>query len=194
MLQLHLCDKQSYYHGSCSNYICVINSLITYSGASYIRDLTVLISFRIALLYSTIIYPQFSMLTHWHWGNHMSPLIQAMTCCLTSPSHYLNQCWLTIAPVQVKQPWRVVGKLLIWICSAKTKQSKQACICQICFIYNNLLACNHFSPSYSQWHSVALQWESNIFCEFNHCCAEFIFWKHDYILYFAVIFQQRFSL
>ena len=113
----------------CSNYICVINSLITYSGAAYIRDLTVLVSFRIALLYSTIIYPQFSMLTHWHWGNHMSPLIQVMTCCLTSPSHYLNQCWLTIAPVQVKQPWRVVGKLLIWICSAKTKQSKQACIC-----------------------------------------------------------------
>ena len=29
-----------------------------------------------------------------------STLAQVMACCLTAPSHYLNQCWLTITKVQ----------------------------------------------------------------------------------------------
>ena len=29
-----------------------------------------------------------------------STLAQAMACCLTAPSHYLNQCWLIISEVQ----------------------------------------------------------------------------------------------
>ena len=29
-----------------------------------------------------------------------STLAQVMTCCLTAPSHYLNQCWLIISKVQ----------------------------------------------------------------------------------------------
>ena len=29
-----------------------------------------------------------------------STLVQAMACCLTVPSHYLNQCWLIISNVQ----------------------------------------------------------------------------------------------
>ena len=29
-----------------------------------------------------------------------STLAQAMACCLTAPSHYLNQCWLIISKVQ----------------------------------------------------------------------------------------------
>ena len=29
-----------------------------------------------------------------------STLAQVMTCCLTAPSHYLNQCWLIIREVQ----------------------------------------------------------------------------------------------
>ena len=31
----------------------------------------------------------------WHWIS-WSTLVQVMACCLTTPSHYLNQCWLTI--------------------------------------------------------------------------------------------------
>ena len=31
----------------------------------------------------------------------MSTLAQIMACCLTAPSHYLNQCWLIISMV----PW-----------------------------------------------------------------------------------------
>ena len=27
----------------------------------------------------------------WHWSG--SNLVQLMACCLTAPSHYLNQCW-----------------------------------------------------------------------------------------------------
>ena len=29
-----------------------------------------------------------------------STLAQAMACCLTAPSHYLNQCWLILSKVQ----------------------------------------------------------------------------------------------
>ena len=57
-----------------------------------------------------------SLLTHIcvtqpHWVNSLrpndtiwrqrseSPLAQVMACCLTAPSHYLNQCWFTISKV-----------------------------------------------------------------------------------------------
>ena len=34
------------------------------------------------------------------WHRPGSTLAQVMTCCLTAPSHYLNQCWLIISEVQ----------------------------------------------------------------------------------------------
>ena len=36
--------------------------------------------------------------TIWHWRS-WSTLVQLMACCLTAPSHYLNQCWLIISKV-----------------------------------------------------------------------------------------------
>ena len=33
------------------------------------------------------------------WQRSGSTLAQVMACCLTAPSHYLNQCWLTISKV-----------------------------------------------------------------------------------------------
>ena len=33
-----------------------------------------------------------------------STLVQVMACCLTAPSHYLNQCWLIISEVQWQSP------------------------------------------------------------------------------------------
>ena len=38
--------------------------------------------------------------TIWRHGTR-SALAQVMACCLTAPSHYLNQCWLIIGEV----PW-----------------------------------------------------------------------------------------
>ena len=35
----------------------------------------------------------------WRWRS-WSTLVQVMACCLTAPSHYLNQCWLIISTVQ----------------------------------------------------------------------------------------------
>ena len=32
------------------------------------------------------------------------PLAHVMACCLTAPSHYLNQCWLIISEVQSNTP------------------------------------------------------------------------------------------
>ena len=37
-----------------------------------------------------------------HWPG--SPLAQVMACCLTAPSHYLNQCWLIIKCVLWPSP------------------------------------------------------------------------------------------
>ena len=34
------------------------------------------------------------------WQRSGSTLAQVMACCLTVPSHYLNQCWLIISEVQ----------------------------------------------------------------------------------------------
>ena len=34
------------------------------------------------------------------WHKSRSTLTQAMACCLTAPSHYLNQCWLFMSEVQ----------------------------------------------------------------------------------------------
>ena len=33
------------------------------------------------------------------WHRTWSTLAQVMACCLTAPSHYLNQCWLIISKV-----------------------------------------------------------------------------------------------
>ena len=35
----------------------------------------------------------------WHQIS-LSTLVQVMACCLTAPSHYLNQCWLILSKVQ----------------------------------------------------------------------------------------------
>ena len=35
----------------------------------------------------------------WRWRS-WSTLVQVMACCLTAPSHYLNQYWLIISKVQ----------------------------------------------------------------------------------------------
>ena len=36
--------------------------------------------------------------TIWRWRS-WSTVAQVMACCLTAPSHYLNQCWLIISKV-----------------------------------------------------------------------------------------------
>ena len=38
------------------------------------------------------------------WHRSGSTLAQVMACCLTAPSHYLNQCWLIISKVQWQSP------------------------------------------------------------------------------------------
>ena len=36
------------------------------------------------------------------WQGSRSKLVQVMACCLTAPSHYLNQCWLIITDVHLR--------------------------------------------------------------------------------------------
>ena len=40
--------------------------------------------------------PSDAIWRQWSW----STLAQVMACCLTAPSHYLNQCWLIISKVE----------------------------------------------------------------------------------------------
>ena len=40
------------------------------------------------------------------WHKSGSTLARVMACCLTAPSHYLNQCWLIISEVQRHSPGR----------------------------------------------------------------------------------------
>ena len=47
----------------------------------------------------------------WRHGT-MSTLAQVMACCLTAPSHYLNQCWLIIGEV----PWHSSQGIILRQC------------------------------------------------------------------------------
>ena len=38
-----------------------------------------------------------SVVTLYVLTNDKSALVYLMACCLTAPSHYLNQCWLTVS-------------------------------------------------------------------------------------------------
>ena len=38
------------------------------------------------------------------WHGPWSTLAQVMACCLTAPSHYLNQCWLLIIEIRWQSP------------------------------------------------------------------------------------------
>ena len=48
------------------------------------------------LLYINSLWPSDPIWRH----RYGSTLAQVMACCLTAPSHYLNQCWLIISEVQ----------------------------------------------------------------------------------------------
>ena len=86
---------------------------ITYHAQMLIMEL--IIQFLCILSAYVIIVP---MVT-WYWDNQLillnslrpsdaiwwhrseSILAQEMACCLTAPSHYLNQCWLVIRKIQL---------------------------------------------------------------------------------------------
>ena len=53
--------------------------------------------FSIFLFYFTSLWPSDAI-----WRQRSgSTLAQVMACCLTAPSHYLNQCWLIISKIQL---------------------------------------------------------------------------------------------
>ena len=54
-------------------------------------------------------YEIINSLTPWQHRT-WTTLVQAMVCCLMAPSHYLNQCWLTINEVL----WHSIEGNFIW--------------------------------------------------------------------------------
>ena len=92
-----------------------------------------------------------------------STLAQVMTCCLTAPSHYLNQCWLIISEVQ----WHS------WIRAISWEMPKQSIIeihLKITFLKfpsnlpwaNELILWNSFQRHFSQRCQLVL----SLFCTF----------------------------
>ena len=84
-------------------------------------------------LYTTLCYTRQTcftefqrILTHttgaiW-WWRYWSTLTQVMACCLTAPSHYLNQCWLIIKGVHRHSP----GKEYTWTLSVRLQITTQS--------------------------------------------------------------------
>ena len=54
--------------------------------------------FRVILCHGMFINPLWPSDATWRHGSR-SKLAQVMACCLTAPSHYLNQCWLIISEI-----------------------------------------------------------------------------------------------
>ena len=55
----------------------------------------------------------------WRHGTR-STLAQVMTCCLTAPSHYLDQCWLVIVEV----PWHSSQGIILRRCEDTNQQNE----------------------------------------------------------------------
>ena len=58
----------------------------------------------------------------------MSTLAQVMACCLTSPSHYLNQCWLMISEVLQHSPDGNFTENTSHICEASSSSHRSDCL------------------------------------------------------------------
>ena len=44
----------------------------------------------------------------YYWHRSGSTLVHIMACCLTAPSHYLNQCWFIISKVPLHSSERII--------------------------------------------------------------------------------------
>ena len=74
---------------------------------SIVRWLQVLLNFR------AIINSLWPSDVTWHQRS-WSTLVQVMACCLTAPSHYLNQCWFLISDILWHLPSRVRFPRMNW--------------------------------------------------------------------------------
>ena len=65
--------------------------------------------------------PSDTVLRHWSW----SALVQVMACCLTAPSHCLNQCWFFIsAAIHLRVISQQMHKLIIFDMTLKISNLK----------------------------------------------------------------------
>ena len=85
------------------------------------------------------------------WHGTRSTLAQVMACCLTAPSHYLNQCWLIIGEV----PWhlRALSLKVVKIPINKTRFKMAVLKCHIGLPGANELREKHVYPA--MW---AVEW------------------------------------
>ena len=105
--------------GACiSNYM----TLITGSVVTIPCPWCTLFSIVSTYLFNSL-WPSEAML--WDWSG--STVIQVMACCLTAPSHYLNQCWLEIIDIHLS----AISQKMIWMC------------CQIFCLFFKEILCIH---------------------------------------------------
>ena len=96
---------------------------------------------------SNSLWPSGAIWCHRTWSN----LAQVMACCLTAPSHYLNQCWLIMSELLGAFTWgqfhRKCSRYLSLIWVLNTLIQGYSCIYQRpmgwCSLINRL-TCSHF--------------------------------------------------
>ena len=76
-------------------------ALLEFSREQFHRNCFIHITHRIVFLKITYFNSLRPNDTIW-WQISGSTLAQVMACCLTAPSHYLNQCWLIISCIHLR--------------------------------------------------------------------------------------------
>ena len=76
------------------------NELVYHGIDSNFINLVLMWHFDFSTRIINTLWPNDVIWWRWSW----STLAQVMACCLTAPSHYLNQCWLMISGVLWHSP------------------------------------------------------------------------------------------
>ena len=88
-----------------------------------------------------------------------SPLAQVMACCLTAPSHYLNQCWLIINEVE-------------WHSSMGNFTRDTTAIKHWNYLKIKCLKCHSNLPGANELRSSAVVLQFSSWCNVIHCLVQ----------------------
>ena len=107
-------------------WICRINKCLSSTRTDFnYLCLQCVEKWQIMWLYFYIFLTHCSLMTDIWWYRSGSTLAQVMACCLTAPSHYLNQYWILINSFPTRTPfmpnWKALTKKLT---SGMPKMSK----------------------------------------------------------------------
>ena len=114
------------------------------------------------------------------WHRSGSTLAQVMACCLTAPSHYLNQCWLIISSVQ-------------WLSSKDNPTRDTSAINRAANQYGTSVFCMDFTCKIREYEFGLQNTEIELsqFCHIKYCCQNkaYLFWvanQSRFVVFYAL--------